>query len=552
MLECPEICFNVLKYLQDWPVRENFALTCQSVHSLCLSETLFIPPIAINLCSPTSITFFQSSTVRTFILTDSETAELNNNLDVSIFQIIDLLETLVRLEELTVKVLFNKRAIRKLIASLTVNHRAIRLFVPAASYTYFLKRLSGPSTIAHKIKLAANIMLHEATSSSSEDEKGVLLKRKYDMYEVPVEVENTLVKMRNTLMKSFVDNGLAKLRKRRISNPLYLDQLMKQNIVNKDSLYVLSSGRGSLPWDQVCFASRPFQLEIINNLITVTATKFIKSVISFDDNWIFVTQLDAFIRNDRDTDPCAIDTDLMTYPETPIVKIVQKSYKRTTWHEMVILYGRLELLVTGGIYGDTKSSSLKSFLGAPLKIKRPTNSDSEPNIYLVQRELPEGHIIKEERLLQNYSRQSAHYKWGFRSTRFSVKGFTTLNPLYINTTSLEFAASLILKCLAYNSFTIEDQKEMVTAIHEAAAVYSLSIPRGESDLEYLRFLESNCNAKFDVVISAAIQLIDGLLLSLRPQTVVDGTLATSVYNNVIKYRCNLVNNSRISREVFLM
>lgn len=83
-------------------------------------------------------------------------------------------------------------------------------------------------------------------------------------------------------------------------------------------------------------------------------------------------------------DPCAINTHTMNYPDTLVVKILQKSFKRTTWRELSIMYGRLELLVTGGIYGSTTGGILGSSLGANLKITKPTSTEISAKIYLVQ------------------------------------------------------------------------------------------------------------------------------------------------------------------------
>lgn len=46
----------------------------------------------------------------------------------------------------------------------------------------------------------------------------------------------------------------------------------------------------------------------INNIILSAASKFIEYVSCFGDNYLLVTQLDAFLRNDVDVDNCALDT----------------------------------------------------------------------------------------------------------------------------------------------------------------------------------------------------------------------------------------------------
>jgi hypothetical protein len=61
----------------------------------------------------------------------------------------------------------------------------------------------------------------------------------------------------------------------------------------------------------------------------------------------------TFIRNGTALDPCAINTYSLSYPTSLVLKVLPKSsYKRITWNEIVIFYGRFELLVTGGVYSD--------------------------------------------------------------------------------------------------------------------------------------------------------------------------------------------------------
>lgn len=150
-----------------------------------------------------------------------------------------------------------------------------------------------------------------------------------------------------------------------------------------------------------------------------------------------------------------------------VVKILQKSFKRTTWQELSILYGRLELLVTGGMYGSTTGRILGSFLGANLKITKPISTEISAKIYIIHPSLLS--VFREERFLQNYVRLAANYKWAFRSTRFSSKGFKTVNPLYTGKNNMERAACLILRRLAYNDVTTDDQEQIISLIHEEAA-----------------------------------------------------------------------------------
>ncbi|KAI7900363.1 uncharacterized protein BX663DRAFT_554248 [Cokeromyces recurvatus] len=373
MIEGPLICLNVLQHLQDWESRESFAFSCRSVYDTCLSETLHVPQLTINLCSPKPIATFQSLTVRSLTLT----TVADNSSIVSINQIISLLETMSRLQQLTITKPFNHRGIRKLIAYLKPNHYGLELFVPACNFVQFYRRLTvkHSPTLDHKITLLPIDTLRDSSSSSDEEQDG-LTKKDYDAYEVPYEVEKAMVGVRKALMTQYITSGRAMLKRRRVSNPFYLDLLIKQNIVNKCSTYQLLSDKNSPPLDLSCLLTKPIDIASIDNIIIPAGIKFIESIVCFRDNWLFITQVDAFVRNDLDIDPCAMDTKLINYPETPVARIIQKSYKRRTWHEVMFLYGRFEFLVTGGIYGNIHDSGLKSFLGASFKIKTPADEDS--------------------------------------------------------------------------------------------------------------------------------------------------------------------------------
>ncbi|KAF1805834.1 hypothetical protein V8B55DRAFT_1062574 [Mucor lusitanicus] len=115
----------------------------------------------------------------------------------------------------------------------------------------------------------------------------------------------------------------------------------------------------------------------------------------------------------------------------PTAVLLQKSNKRIAWHELVMMYGRLEFLVTGGFWWYKDSNSMNAFLGANIQVIVPAATTTSPIIYTLDPPLTDAQIIKEERLLQNYNRDGAIYKWSVRSYRFCLKGFTATNPLYL-------------------------------------------------------------------------------------------------------------------------
>jgi hypothetical protein len=78
--------------------------------------------------------------------------------------------------------------------------------------------------------------------------------------------------------------------------------------------------------------------------------------------WFLATQIDTFIRNGTALDLCAINTYSSSYPTSLVLKVLPKSsYKRITWNEIVILYSRFQLLVTGSVYGELDDPIINAF-----------------------------------------------------------------------------------------------------------------------------------------------------------------------------------------------
>lgn len=354
-------------------------------------------------------------------------------------------------------------------------------------------------------------------------------------------------------MKHYVDNGQAKLKKhyglKSSLELVRLQPLVTQNLIGQHSTYLPINDVRFPKFDCSCIYQKPTYMEFVTSQIQSTANNLIESVICFSDLFILVTQVDVFIRNDVEVDPCATETYSMSYPGSPVAKVLQKSFKRVTWYELAIFYERIELLVAGGIYGYISGGDLKYFFYANLKLTKPIDVDTPGTVLLVRP--VRSNIFCEERLLQNYCRPAANYKWGFRSAKFASKGFKTANPLYAANNPTEKAGSLILRCLAYNLFTAEDQEQLITNIHEAAVGYSIDIFRINDDLCYLRMLLPFCNGKLSSIAKAANKLIDGLSLSLQPLLVIDGSTATNIYTDIIKYQCTMINGNDVSKDAFL-
>lgn len=65
----------------------------------------------------------------------------------------------------------------------------------------------------------------------------------------------------------------------------------------------------------------------------------------------------------------------------PTAVLLQKSNKRIAWHELVMMYGRLDFLVTGGFWWYKDSNSMNAFLGANIQVIVPAATTTSPIIY---------------------------------------------------------------------------------------------------------------------------------------------------------------------------
>lgn len=126
-----------------------------------------------------------------------------------------------------------------------------------------------------------------------------------------------------------------------------------------------------------------------------------------------IYQVDVFIRNYKEVDNCALDTYNLPYPSVHTAASIQKSSGfGKSWQKLGILFGRLELLITGGLFGEVGDNHIHGFLGPSIKCIQKLNHQipDKPKceILLAITIQP---TIMEERLRINYSRSASSFKW---------------------------------------------------------------------------------------------------------------------------------------------
>ncbi|GAA5795409.1 hypothetical protein HPULCUR_000766 [Helicostylum pulchrum] len=104
----------------------------------------------------------------------------------------------------------------------------------------------------------------------------------------------------------------------------------------------------------------------LNEIISSTANLFIDSVVDFEIFKIYVTSADVFLRNHLSIDDRAYFQNTDNMPLSPEAVIRENSYLGlTTYYELSVHWGSMEILLTGGFY--VAGSSCKLLLGSSIR-----------------------------------------------------------------------------------------------------------------------------------------------------------------------------------------
>lgn len=101
--------------------------------------------------------------------------------------------------------------------------------------------------------------------------------------------------------------------------------------------------------------------EEVESLIEGFKNLLIHSIVrTRENNWIFVTQVEAYYHSKK-IDGVAQYNDRNKYPEVFSVEIKHCEEEKGIWHELRFRYKKLEMIATGGLYGN---NDIESNLGA--------------------------------------------------------------------------------------------------------------------------------------------------------------------------------------------
>lgn len=258
----------------------------------------------------------------------------------------------------------------------------------------------------------------------------------------------------------------------------------------------------------------------VNNIIKQLSHLFVEAIIkSSNDEWIYITQFEVYIHDiHKRIDDCATNQipKNVTFPK---VFVQKKTEFRNQWLEVSIIWDRIELLITGGIYGyqmksSNKHDALHAFLGPSLPISSiETNGTWE---ILVSESYIKNDIIQETRMIRNFTKNSSNYKWCIKSARYCRKGFTTANALDLYQYNIKHycrAASFILYLKVQGILFQKNKIQQIRVfLEEAGMSADLDIKKNSGTKKIYNALKrksSTLSRSKEFVISCYCKIADG-------------------------------------------
>jgi hypothetical protein len=99
-------------------------------------------------------------------------------------------------------------------------------------------------------------------------------------------------------------------------------------------------------------------------------------------------------------------------------------------------------------------------------------------------------------------------------------------------------------------FTQEEEEKAFQLLRDAIDMDERFNPV-ENTIAFLQRVELFIDESRAPIVQSVIKLVEGRISRQNPQTSVDGTLATKLYN-IVKGRCNTINNNSITKKFYLM
>ncbi|CAO3673131.1 unnamed protein product [Umbelopsis ramanniana] len=225
------------------------------------------------------------------------------------------------------------------------------------------------------------------------------------------------------------------------------------------------------------------QKKVVSMAIESHTQKLVNAVLLGTTYWILLTHFDVYLQNMSGTDDCAIPSKWQ-YSAHPIIKILRKTEFGKEWKEIIVQWGRIQVLAVGGFFGQVGSYQKTAFLGSAI----PAEADIADDNFRILVPFCQQPYLRTTRYLRNFCKYSATLEWSFCSEQFLFNNFSPCHPTQYDNhytragcaPSTASIISIILRCIVNRHVTkceiertmevLAKVPEMVSAMRESGAI----------------------------------------------------------------------------------
>ncbi|KAL9536884.1 hypothetical protein MBANPS3_012286 [Mucor bainieri] len=181
--------------------------------------------------------------------------------------------------------------------------------------------------------------------------------------------------------------------------------------------------------------------------VNALAPRFLENIaISSKGSYLFITEIEVYLRASPTIDDCANNTVTVGYPTVPLFTY----------------YGKFEFLVTGCAHGKVDNDDVRAVLGASLG--KPGLNDEYWRLYVPP---TISQHVQDVRLLRNFTKAANGYKWRIKAKRFyHRRRFTSTSAINIHGDHFAAAGSLLIRMRVEQT----DERELLVELIEQTSV----------------------------------------------------------------------------------
>lgn len=255
--------------------------------------------------------------------------------------------------------------------------------------------------------------------------------------------------------------------------------------------------------------TNPHNFNTAHKTVMDIASRYIESVVYIDMFWIYITSFQVFFYRAAD-----VDSSLFKFYERSTAFIQRKTTGfNTEYFEFVIYVGNLELVVTGGFFGEINQMSHRCFLG-PIIINLTNDMKNlafgSSHFINLLTKVPSFTTIM--RISNQYGTVDSDRDWGLHSYNFMLKSYYHIDLLRLTGHSSRLArhsdtvlviASMALQCFAIRSVT---KNEVTRASRLIAIKESLCSISTSNNLTFNAFVGDDNSRKLNSYNQTVLKL----------------------------------------------